>query len=39
MQHVFVLNVVKPLGTEKGFHFILESFARPNVKRQTEEIT
>lgn len=39
MQHVFVLNVGKPLDTEKGFHFILESFAQPNVKRQTEETT
>jgi hypothetical protein len=38
MQHVFVLNVVKPLDTEKGFHFILGSFAQQNVKRLTEEI-
>ena len=39
MQPVCVLNVVKPLDIEKGFHFILESSARQNAKKQTEETT
>lgn len=39
MRPVYVLNAVRPLGTGKGFHFILESFVRLNVKKQIEEIT
>ena len=39
MQPVYVLNAVRPLGTGKGFHFILESSVQRNVKKQIEEIT